>query len=102
MEVRGCLDWTQCVLLCGRISDCNDCSMITGLISERATQSCTITVQILWYEVKKFSVSKFNPIRVCFPLCLFFYSILAMTACMDKGSNLMYTLVEVFTFKMFT
>lgn len=38
------------MLLCGRVSDCNDCSKVTGLISGRAAQSGTITVQILWIK----------------------------------------------------
>lgn len=32
-----------CVVHCGRVSDCNDCSKVTGLISGRAAQSGTIT-----------------------------------------------------------
>lgn len=43
-----------------------------------------------------------TPSESVFHYVFFFNSILAMTACMDKASNLMYTLVEVFTFKMFT
>lgn len=38
------------MLLCGRVSDCNDCSKVTGLISGGAAQSGTITVQILWIK----------------------------------------------------
>lgn len=43
LRERGCLDCTECVLHCGRVSDCNDCSKVTGLISGRAAQSGTIT-----------------------------------------------------------
>ncbi len=50
LRERGCLDCRECVLLCGRVSDCNDCSEVTGLISGRAAQSGTITVQILWIK----------------------------------------------------
>lgn len=49
----GCLDGVECVLLCGRLSDCNDCSKVTGLISGRAAQSGTITVQILWMKSER-------------------------------------------------
>lgn len=50
VRVRGCLDCRECVLLCGRVSDCNDCNKVTGLISGGPAQSGTITVQILWIK----------------------------------------------------
>lgn len=41
MKVRGCLDPSDCVLLCRRFSDCNGCSEVVAVISGRTAQSGT-------------------------------------------------------------
>lgn len=57
LRERGCWDCRECMLLCGRVSDCNDCSKVTGLICGRAPQSGSIAVQIPWIKLARLKSS---------------------------------------------
>ncbi len=88
----------QSVLLCGRVSDCNDCSKVTGLISGRSAQSGTITVKILWIKSARLRGSlhlTLTALESVFHYVSLFYSIFGFDCMYKVKQQYRFTLVTV-------